>query len=612
MTTPDDWLAAGRACLEAALDYHARGWSPLCLCPPDHVGMKKHRCDSPGKTPIGVWKAYQDEAASPALIETWWREHPNANVGLCLGPVSGLIGVDVDSDDGARLLEEMSQGDIPQTLEFRTGSGGRRLLYAIPAGVRVKSAHKDDATGGRPLSLLAYGSQTVMPPSRHVSGGKYAWVPGKGPGEIELAQAPAWVLAQLEPAAPFAPPVGEGEPIKEGHRHRVLLSMAGAMRARGFGPAAILGALREENGRCVPPLDDAEVVALAGDVARRYAPGEMAGVTIRLPGAAGQTKNGKEQPPDPPSLYAHDQLLDAVFSEQRWVVEGLAPAGGLTLLGGKKKLGKSWLCLQAALAVATGQAVLGKGTYSGRVAYLCLEDGARRLQDRLRKMSAPRGLPIDWYTGFPKLDDGGLGLLGRVLERGPRLLVIDTLAAAKSGRIDENASGPMADLGNALRGLAQESGAAFVTTHHHGKAGYGDPGDDLRGSSALAAAADLNLGLYRVEDGFRLRGEGRDIEPFDFAVSFDAHGSWRWQLLGDARVVSQDDADEAVLQALAALGEADAPGVAQTVGKSEDGTRRRLNNLVAEGRVCVRLDPPQDGRKRPRTLYRLPAPDTPF
>src|SRR5262249_16378227 len=155
--------------------------------------------------------------------------------------------------------------------------------------------------------------------------------------------------------------------------------------------------------------------------------------------------------------------------------------------------------------------------------------------------------PIRWFFEFPKLNEGGLDHLGTLASGDLKLIVVDTLAAAKSGKIDENASGQMADLANSLRVLAQKYACTLLLTHHHGKFSYGDPGDDLRGSSALAAAADLNLGLYRIEDRYRLRGEGRDVEPFDYAVSFDSHDTWTWKLLGDARVLAEVEADEALL-----------------------------------------------------------------
>lgn len=80
--------------------------------------------------------------------------------------------------------------------------------------------------------------------------------------------------------APPPPPKGGRErggrrgaapegPIPEGQRNGALVQMAGAMRRRGMGEAAIGAALREVNrARCRPPLADAEVDAIAASVSR--------------------------------------------------------------------------------------------------------------------------------------------------------------------------------------------------------------------------------------------------------------------------------------------------------------------------------------------------------
>ena len=70
----------------------------------------------------------------------------------------------------------------------------------------------------------------------------------------------------------------------------------------------------------------------------------------------------------------------------RYVVPGII-AEGLTLLAGKSKIGKSWLILGTAIAVATGGYALGSiKVDEGDVLYLALEDNERRLQSRLKKL----------------------------------------------------------------------------------------------------------------------------------------------------------------------------------------------------------------------------------
>src|SRR5579871_5682190 len=89
-----------------------------------------------------------------------------------------------------------------------------------------------------------------------------------------------------------------------------------------------------------------------------------------------------EPRPRPQGVTAAE-LQGMTFPAILWVVTGyIGP--GLTVLAGKPKLGKSWLALAIAVAVATGGVVLGaRQCARGAVLYAALEDPARRLRDRL-------------------------------------------------------------------------------------------------------------------------------------------------------------------------------------------------------------------------------------
>src|SRR5689334_14715464 len=137
-------LEAGAECLGAALAYRKRKWAALAVCPPDHVGVGRTHgksCDSPGKAPWGPWKKYQAELPAVGELRQKWRDNPQLNVGMTLGGVTGLIGLDVDEKGGEELLARLSGGDTPPTLEFTSGKG-RRLLYGVPEGVELRPTPK--------------------------------------------------------------------------------------------------------------------------------------------------------------------------------------------------------------------------------------------------------------------------------------------------------------------------------------------------------------------------------------------------------------------------------------------------------------------------------------
>lgn len=52
-----------------------------------------------GKAPISAWKQYQTRQPTPDELAKWETKHPDANVGIITGPVSGITAIDVDQRD---------------------------------------------------------------------------------------------------------------------------------------------------------------------------------------------------------------------------------------------------------------------------------------------------------------------------------------------------------------------------------------------------------------------------------------------------------------------------------------------------------------------------------
>src|SRR5690606_11474648 len=90
-------------------------------------------------------------------------------------------------------------------------------------------------------------------------------------------------------------------------------------------------------------------------------------------------------------LWTADEILQHDWPEPTWAVPDIIPAG-LTILAGRPKVGKSWLALSIAQAVAAGGVVLGKQVEPGPVLYMGLEDNPRRLQSRMQQQGWPLGL----------------------------------------------------------------------------------------------------------------------------------------------------------------------------------------------------------------------------
>jgi P4 family phage/plasmid primase-like protien len=181
--------------LSALHEYVDLGLPIIPVCSHDHMGYSERhisRCNQAGKIPlIKGWQTH--ETTDIQQVRTWIKEFKRINIGLPLGHVSGYVGVDVDGELGETMLDEMSDGDLPETWEYITGAG-RRLLYSIPVGMKTKKHVNTGEGEHQECSILAFGQQTVLPPSIHHTGRVYEWVEGRSPEDLDCALAPDWLL----------------------------------------------------------------------------------------------------------------------------------------------------------------------------------------------------------------------------------------------------------------------------------------------------------------------------------------------------------------------------------------------------------------------------------
>lgn len=490
-------------CLAAALDYLERGWSALALCPHDHVGVGKAHalsCGSPGKVPMGPWAIYQKRLPKPDEIEAQWHQQPNANIGLVLGSVSGMVGIDVDGSKGEELLQKVSGGNLPDTLEFVTPGGGRRLLYAVPKDHPLPIT-KIAGTKHQELRVLANGSQTVAPPSRHKSGGMYQWVDGKSPWERNIAPAPKWLLTRLAlKAAQAAHATTNGvhaapaQVIPEGQRDVTLTSMAGAMRRRGVSEEGIYAALCVENKRCVPPLAEPQLRKIAKSVAK-YQPHQVNEQTM--------------------ARAAHTVRLDSVqtkayhFLWKPWLCYGK-----VAVLDGDPGLGKSTVTLDLAARLTRGLAMPdGQPAEKHPVAIMSAEDDA---DDTIRPRLEAAGADVSMVHLLESVKEqsgdrpyaipADLDLIEQqIVSTGSRLLIVDPLMAFLVG-VDACKDQDVRVALHRIKQMASRTRCAVFLQRHMNKSGGtkalyrggGSIGIIAASRFAMIIAADPDSQQHRV------------------------------------------------------------------------------------------------------------------
>lgn len=182
-----------------ATQYVELGLPIIPICSHDHKHMSpKHieRCKCAGKTPmLKGWQTHTSTTKSD--LNSWISSFKSFNIGMPLGDASGYCGIDVDGEEGVKLLREMSQGDLPATWEFVSGAG-HRLLYLIPDGMKTKKFKQTGEGAHQECALLCTGQQTVLPPSIHYTGRRYEWVEGHTPWDLDCAMAPKWLLDKIK------------------------------------------------------------------------------------------------------------------------------------------------------------------------------------------------------------------------------------------------------------------------------------------------------------------------------------------------------------------------------------------------------------------------------
>jgi hypothetical protein len=196
-----------------------------------------------------------------------------------------------------------------------------------------------------------------------------------------------------------------------------------------------------------------------------------------------------------------------------WLVEGLIPRGGICLLAGDSGVGKSWLSFHLAQTVAAGIPFVGHfGSEPGGVLYLDAESGENLARRRFKKLwrglseehpGLTSDIPVSLMLSAVNMDEGGCAALTqRIRQDSVALVILDPMIHFGSG--DENNAREAAAFLDGLRGVARETGAAFLLVHHvrkESRMASNAPGQMIRGSSAIRGVMDSILYVRRPNAG---------------------------------------------------------------------------------------------------------------
>lgn len=181
---------------------------------------------------------------------------------------------------------------------------------------------------------------------------------------------------------------------------------------------------------------------------------------------------------------------------------------------GKPGHGKSFVALDIAGCIGTGEAWQDRNVTQGLVLYVAAEgvSGMKRRvraweQSYGRKMTGVLWLPMAVQAGKPA---EWRGLRELAAELRPAAIVLDTQARVTVG-MEENAAKDMGEFIDALEKLRQDTGACVLTVHHQGRSG-----DHMRGSTAMDGAATTVIRVEKDEDVITVKNpKQKDVDEFE-------------------------------------------------------------------------------------------------
>ncbi len=546
--------------------------------------------DRDAKAPLVDWKSYQKERADEKRILQWGSQWAFAGIGIVTGAISDIFIID-DDRKGRPPLElprtEKQETDYQTLLKrygtldklreaYKAGDAFCDALAKLPTAISLTSKGKHyyfrmprDADNeimplGRTIKFLpgidglGDGGYALVPPSIHPSGTSYVW---ENPPEDGIMALPHWVLETIKklPNVAYYDPtipamnntnghvskwrLGMFSSVGEGERNDTLTSMYGkwiSETAQHYWREMRLQALAWNNTHSNPPLPYEEVMTICDSIEKRHL--EKYGLTreqFYQPYVAGA---------DPEIIVASELGFKDLHAPSYAVKDFFLD--GTTQLFGKPKAGKSFLAMQAGLAVASGKPLFprsvsmyayanhpgGFETIQGDVLYLALEDSQLRLRDRAKSVFGSTDLPerLFFSTTWPSLVDGGLVAIERWIDsvQFARLVVIDPMAAFVGG-------GEAKGQGNVFRAeyrmfrpiweMGQRRKIPIVIVDHaskgKGKFGSSDPFDSGAGTLGSQAAVDTVMIMEHGEKGptARINFKGRDIERGFLDIEHTSH-----------------------------------------------------------------------------------------
>ena len=504
--------------LEFALKYYDIGW---CILP-----AKKGE-----KHPIVPWKDYQSKRSTREQIIEWFK-NGDYNIFLVTGKISGICVVDVDINESGGFTDEAEEiiRKLPLTLLSITGRKGHHYFFKYPNDKEL-----GNFTGKIPgIDFRGEGGGVILPPSLHKNGSEYFFDITE---DIDLCN-----LGELICDFPYelfkscfeliGNPITNIETnyqlATEGKRNNILMSHAGTIfkQFSDRPELARLLVLGLNQKICSPPLPEEEIEKTILASINKYHP---------------STNRRKDDWSNP--ILADELLKLENNDEENWLVKGLIPKGGTTVISGDPGSNKTWIDMVTAIAVASGNRLFNFfDTKQCPVWIIDKENNKQAIRDRLKLLGLEPGLPI--YISSTKDFIFNYNNRNKILdfagEKEIKLIIYDSLRRIHTG--DENSSTDISELFELLTSLHVKD-ISNILTHHHNKNTFAGGGSKIRGSTDILASIDCHITVSKRPNREIIVEQtknryGQELKPFKLKILTDTTSYFQFQYEGETNLIS--------------------------------------------------------------------------
>jgi len=485
-------------------------------------------------------KGWQGEAAcDPKTVETMWRNDPEANIGLAIQP--GFVAIDGDlyKPDAEAALDafKAEHGDLPRTLESNTPSGGIHLIYSttktfgngkgtLPNFGDVRGHGGLIVGPGSIFEGKRYTVENLSPPTglpAHIEAmlcestrrdrtkpdDPVRFVVVDDPGNVQAFT--DWCAGQS--LRTIATPNGQvAAPCIEHQGGNNTLAATGAV-AHDYGLSEDLAAeiaFAHFNPRCLPPWDD-DAFDKHFRSGYRSATGQLG---CRAPArdyrSLFKSVPGYKAVGDDAPRESRFKIWTITELERRtppvWLLDEVIPEKGYSILYGPPGAFKTFLALDIALSIATGNSWHGRAVHPGRMLY-CMGEGSFDADKRIHAWLQHHGRTLD-ENRFKVIEPAPMLRLATdasdFIAEAKRdgqwdLVIVDTIGRVMPG-IDDHAGQGARMFTEFTTVIRKHLGAATLAITHSPK----DSPEALLGSGAYEADADVIYNATIAEKGLRI------------------------------------------------------------------------------------------------------------